>query len=123
MKCMSINKTNFFYALYEGKNPISTEDEYGNPLETGEYEVIYSVPSPCKGNISPARGEATTRQFGDSESYDKVIAIDDVHCPICESSILWVDSLDTTKPHNYVVKGVAKSLNSVSYAIEKVNLS
>lgn len=119
MRTLERNKQPFFYALYEKKQPLM--DEYGN--ETSEYEVIYSTPLPYKANISPARGEATTRQFGDSEDYDKIIVIDDVNCPICESSILWVDSLDTAKPHDYIVRKVAKSINSVSYAIMRVNLS
>lgn len=123
MKCLKRNKRPFSYALYEGVRPGYAEDEYGNQLETGEPEVIYSAPIPYKANISPAQGEAVTQQFGDTEIYDKVIVVDDTHCPICKSSILWVDSLDTAKAHDYVVKKVAKSLNSISYAISKVSLS
>lgn len=119
MKCMSINKIGFLYALYEDKQPLL--DEYGN--ETGEYEVVYSAPLPYEANISPAQGEATTRQFGDSENYDKVIVIDDANCPVCESSILWVDNLDTSKAHDYIVRKVARSLNSIAYAISKVSVS
>jgi hypothetical protein len=71
-----------------------------------------------------------TRQFGDSESYDKVIVLDDANTPIDEYSILWVDTLpllngdgSTDTPHNYVVKKVAKSLNSgVTIAISKVSV-
>lgn len=104
------------------------KDEYGNT--SGEYEVIYSNPVKCKGNISSAQGEVQNRQFGDSESYDKVIALSNVDVPIDEHSILWVDTLPsldsngaTETPYDYIVKKVARSLNSVSVAINKVDVN
>lgn len=119
MRLLERNLSPFAYALYLGKQPIVDE----NGFETGEYEVTYSDPVTIKANISPARGEASTRQFGDSENYDKVIVTDNVALPIDINSILWVDSLDTSKPHDYIVRKVAKSLNSVSYAVQKVDVS
>lgn len=89
------------------------------------------------GNISAAKGESSTRQFGEDESYDKVI----VHCnpklEIDEYSVLWIDRMpvrdrtgnlaldedgNETTPHDYIVKRVARSINSVSVAISKVNV-
>ena len=100
-------------------------DGYGNV--TGEYKVSYSEPIKKFGNISAAQGEMESRQFGESESYDKVIVLDDINAPIDEHSILWVDTLPhlnedgtTDTPHDYIVKKVAKSLNGVSIAIRKV---
>ena len=122
MRCMTRNKTAFHYALYTGQTEIV--DEYGNA--TGEYSVAYSTPIKAFGNVSAAQGEMQTQQFGVSESYDKVIVIDDADSPIDEYSILWVDtppdlsSGDTVTPHDYVVKKVARSLNTVSIAIKKV---
>lgn len=125
MRCLLRNMRDFYYALYEGK--VEIEDEYGN--KTGEYEVVYSKPIKCKGNISAAQGEVQNRQFGDSESYDKVITLGNVNIPIDEYSILWVDTLPvikedgtTSTPHDYIVKKNARSLNSVSLAISKVNV-
>ena len=104
------------------------KDEYGN--NSGEYEVIYTNPVRCRGNVSSAQGEVQTRQFGDSESYDKVIVLDNIDIPIDEYSILWVDTLPiinddgtTDTPHDYIVKKVARSLNSVSIAVSKVNVN
>ena len=123
MRCMVRNKTKFYYASYIGKNPIL--DEYGNM--TGEYEVSYSNPSMSYGNVSATKGEMQNRQFGESESYDKVIVLDDINAPIDEHSVLWVDTLPnlnedgtTDTPYDYVIKCVARSLNAVSIAIEKV---
>lgn len=119
LRTLERNKQIIYYALYEGKEPVL--DEYGN--ETGEYEILYSFPTALRINVSAARGEYSTRQFGDTEKYDKVLMTDDLNVPITETSILWIDSLDTTKPHDYIVKKVAKSLNSVSIAVSKVSVS
>lgn len=134
MKCMSRNKSRFFYALYVTKSPI--KDDYGN--FTGEYDVQHSSPIPFAANISAAKGETTTRQFGESESYDKVIVMDSEAPPIDEYTILWIDTVpqvdedgalaineegEVITPHDYIVKKVARSLNSVSVAISKVKVS
>ena len=126
MRCMNRNKVKFFYALYLDKTPI--KDDYGN--DTGEYEVKHGSPMEFYGNISAAKGETQTRQFGENEIYDKVIVMDENAPPINEYSILWVDSTPTIKedgttetPHDYIVKKVAKSLNVVSVAISKVVVS
>ena len=126
MRCMTRNKSKFYYASYINETAIL--DEYGN--ETGEYAISYSNPIKSLGNISAAQGEIETRQFGVSESYDKVIVLDDRYAPINEHTILWVDTLphlnedgSTDTPHDYVVKRVARSLNGVSIAIRKVSVS
>ena len=125
MRGLVRNKSKFYYASYKDQTEII--DEYGNA--TGEYEVTYSTPIECKGNISAAQGEMQSRQFGESESYDKVIVLDDINAPINEHSILWVDTLPhlnedgtTDTPHDYVIKRVAKSLNGLSIAIQKVRV-
>ncbi len=134
MRCMERNKTDFYYALYTERVPIV--DEYGN--DTGEYDVKHGNPVKSSANISAARGETQTRQFGENVSYDKVIVIDDTASPIDEYSILWIDTIpqleengelavnedgEVITPHDYIVKKVAKSLNSVSYAVSKVSVS
>ena len=126
MRGLLRNKTKFYYALYEKQEEII--DEYGN--KTGQYEIIYGKPVKMFGNISPSVGEVQVREFGESESYDKVIVLDKRDIPIDEYSILWVDTLPllnndgiTETPHDYIVKKVARSLNSVSIAIRKVDVN
>jgi hypothetical protein len=125
MRALHRNKIRIFYANYRGKVPL--KDEYGNL--TGEYEISYTNPIGVCANVSAARGEATTRQFGDDEGYDRVIVLDDPKFPITATSILWIDTLpeiaedgSTETPHDYIVKQVAVSLNSVSIAVSKVNV-
>lgn len=133
MRCLDRNKRSFYYALFIEKRPIM--DEYGN--ETSENEIMYGKPVSCKGNISAARGETATRQFGEDEGYDRVIVLDKPDTPIDEYAVLWVDSTpslteegelttdengEVVTPWDYIVKKVARSLNSVSIAISKVNV-
>ena len=125
MRCMVRNKSTFYYASYTNQTEII--DEYGNA--TGEYDVAYGNPIKMLGNVSAAQGEIQSRQFGESESYDKVIVLDENDAHIDEHSILWVDTLphlnedgSTDTPYDYIVKKVAKSLNGVSIAISKVTV-
>ncbi len=114
------NRTPFYYALYETNLPLVDED--GN--YTGESGTGYSDPVLYKkGNVSSATGVSNTLQFGNLEDYDKVIVTADMACPIDENSILWVDTANTSNPHDYVVKRVSKSLNVISIAIKKVKVS
>ena len=134
MRCMNRNKLRFFYALYVGREPIMNAQ--GRP--SGQHKVIHGNPIEKFANISAAKGETQTRQFGENESYDKVIVMDIDTPSIDEYSILWVDTVpqlnedgslavndkgEVITPHDYVVKKVAKSLNNVSIAISKVTVS
>lgn len=144
MKTLSRNKRPFYYCLYSSQS--AQYDEYGN--ETGEPRIIYGDAVQMYANISQATGQSNTEQFGNLESYDKVIVSDDLNCPIDENSVLFIDKApeygegviigykesqtvlgDPTpiiyKPplFDYIVVRVAKSLNSVSIAVRKVKVS
>lgn len=122
MKALERNKTEIWYALYKG-----TEELKENGFDTGEKKVSYENPESIRANVSAARGEASTRQFGEDIQYDKIIVMEE--CPFDEVSVLWIDKPPvleadgTTKtPHDYIVRGIAKSLNSVSVAVGKVKV-
>ena len=126
MTTLRRNRRPFYYALYGGK--VLLEDDYG--YKTGETVDSYGNPVLCRGNIGIASGETTAQQFGGNESYDKIIVTEKLDLPIDEYSLLWVDTMPTLKqdgstdtPHDYIVRKVAKSLNSVSYGITKVDVN
>lgn len=124
MKTMKRNQVPFWYLLYDKKEGLT--DEWGN--ETGEFAVIYKPAVQMKANVSAATGYAQVEQFGNFAGYDKVIVTDDLSCPIDENSVLFVDkepeyAKDGAPLYDYIVKRVAKSLNSVSYAVSKVSVS
>lgn len=124
MRCMRRNKTKFAYATFEMSTP--HYDEYGNL--TYEQDVTHSKPKFSKANISAARNTSVVQLFGMDINYDKVIVMDKTD--IDENSILWVDRLPvlnddgtTDTPHDYIVRRVSKSLNSVAIAIARVDVS
>lgn len=124
MRTLKRNQRPFCYCLYNEQE--TQYDEYGN--ETGEPRVTYSQPVKMLANISQATGQSNTEQFGNLENYDKVIVTDDLNCPIDENSVLFIDkepeySLDGDPMFDYTVRRVAKSLNSMSIAVRKVNVS
>lgn len=117
MRSLEINKQDIYYASYTGVEPLY--DEYENEIGT---VVTYSTPISYRINVSAAKGEMSTRQFGDSEDYNKVMVTSDMNCPITEGSVLWVDRQDTNASHDYIVKRVARGLNTISIAIAKVDV-
>ena len=124
MKALERNKSLLYYCLYDHKEPILDSDGY----DTGEEKVFYSEPVTMRANVSPATGNTSTEQFGNDIRYDKVIVTDDITCPIDEHSVLFVDKSpeydsDDVPLFDYVVKKVARSLNSVSIAVSKVEVS
>lgn len=130
MRCLARNKQPFYYALFVEKRPFAITDEFGNTTQTGEWQTVYTNPIQAKANISAARGETETRQFGDDLSYDKELVIDDPDFSIDEFSVLWIEkepelseSGHTATPHDYIVKKAARSLNFVRYAISRVDIT
>ena len=122
-------------------------DDYGN--ENGETIPQYADAVKMYANISPATGQNQVEQFGNLDSYDKVIVTCDMSCPIDEDTVLFIDkepeytevrTNEVTESqalfgedevtektyripkYNYIVKRVARSLNSISIAVRKVEV-
>lgn len=119
MRCLERNKRTFYYSLLTGSAP--NENGMGR-------ELVYSDPVQMRANIAPATGTSNVEQFGSDISYHKVIVTDDINCPIDENTLLFIDVQPTKDDddeyvNDYIVKRVAKSLNSVSIAISKVDVS
>lgn len=126
MKCLRKNMRQFWYALYEKDEEITDAD--GN--YTGLYKPVYTSPRLMRANISAARGTTNEQLFGVDISYDKTVATAYVNCPITETSVLWIDNEPlinsdgfTDTPWDYTVSSVAKSINSITYAVKKVDVS
>lgn len=126
MRTLRRNTRPVWYANFDRLEP--TYDEYGN--ETG-YNSVLSEPVQMYVNVSPARGEATARQFGEDLGYDKVLVFSG-ESPVAETSVFWIDNLvdggipeveGENIPHDYIVRKVATSLNSTSLAVQKVDVS
>lgn len=123
MRLMSRNKRAIWYRLFLGTEKVVDEDGY----ETGESHVIYGTPTRMMAVVSSEFGRDQIEMFGDFQRYDKVVTTDDIKCPVTENSVLYVDKgpgeLGAGDDYDYIVKRVSKSLNSISYAISKVDVS
>ncbi len=118
MMCLGLNKRTFYYSLYLGETDIV--DSEGNL--TGGKAKQYSEPVAAEMNVSAAHGDTSVEQFGLNENYSRTIVTDDMNCPIDTDSKLWIE-IPPTEPYNYRVVRVAKSLNSITYAIREVTVS
>ena len=117
MRALNRNKQKIYFANYQSKTAILDDD--GNA--TGEYANVYSTPTMAMVNVSASRGSTNVEFFGTDINYTNTI-VSDKDLGIDENSILWV-GIESTEPHNYIVVSVAKSFNSVMYAIRKVDVS
>ena len=124
MQSLEQNKQTLYYATFSGYTDAT--DTSGN--KTGGKVKTYSDAVQFRANVSAARGTAEVEQFGVNDNYDRTVTTSDLSLPITETSILWIginptDSGGNAVPHNYTVVRVARSLNSVTYAIKKVAVS
>lgn len=122
MRDLERNKQVIWYSTYTGNREQITEDG----KLTGEWKQVYDEPVKMRINVSPARGYAEEDVFGKDLQYDRTMVTCDMTCPIDETSILWIDSEptdgDNAVPHNYIVTRVAKGLDSIVYAVKKVEM-
>ena len=124
MRLMKRNLSPVYYCLYDSEQANVDDDGY----ETGEKQVVYKRPVKLICSVSPAMGYAQVNMFGSLDSYDKVLITDDMRCPIDENSVLFIDkkpefNSEGVPLFDYTVRRVAKSLNTISYAISKVKVS
>lgn len=124
MRLMKRNLSAVYYCQYDSEQPKVDDDGY----ETGEKQVTYKRPVKLMCSVSPATGYAQVNMFGNLESYDKVLVTDDVRCPIDENTVLFIDkkpefNSEGVPLFDYRVRRVAKSINSISYAVSKVTVS
>lgn len=115
MRSLRKNKQTIYYALYEGKQ----ETIDSNGLRTGQWKPSYSNPEELRINVSAARGVSQVEMFGIDTDYSRTMETCDMSCPLSETSVLWI-GVPITEPFNYRISAVAKSLNSITYAIREV---
>lgn len=118
MRSLKRNMQTVYFALYKGKKPFI--DDRGN--RTGESKPEYTKPKKLCVNVSAARGTSDIEQFGMYTEYSKTLVTCDMNCPLDENSVLWI-GISPDRPYNYCISAVAKSLNSITYAVREVNIS
>lgn len=117
MRTLVRNKVKFYYANYIGSTEVIR-----NGLHTGEYEISYTTPVEYYGNISAGSGNSQSELYGLTQGdYDKLIVLEDSTIYLTETSVIWLENDPESESYDYIVKRVARSLNSVTIAIKKVN--
>lgn len=130
MRGLKRNQRQLYYQCYSDHIPVYETDLDGNiitdpitgePLLTGDYTVGYAPPVMFWANVSANRGNSENDPFGVSTNYDKVVCSCDLSLPIDELSQLYIDhKLEDGKGPDYKVVKVARSLNSILYAVEQL---
>lgn len=136
MRTLNRNKQIMKYSLHLGIQPIYKTDDDGNyilnkkgdPIKTGESEVVYSDPTEFRASISFSGGETQVVEFGaDFSSYDACIIVPRDSLPIKEMSLIWrtsvvkmVDGKVDPKSADYVVKRKSPSLNYDKFLLERI---
>ena len=133
MRTMSRNRQTFYEA--ELLEAVMGQDTDGNYTEV---QNEYSIPRERTAVITPASGMSDLQLFGANENYDKVITLNKGETYLKVGSVLWIDTPielavggtlaknedGTLKtPYNYVVVRVSESLNFVTVAIRKVDVT
>lgn len=116
MRDLDINKSTVYYALYIGMT-----EQMVDGLYTGTLVGTYAAPVAIRASVSAARGTSEIDLFGINASYTNTVIVDDIECPISETTRLWIGiTPENNTPHNYEVTAVARSLNHIAYAVKKV---
>lgn len=116
MRDLRRNKQVIWFSL---RNVSAATDEWGNTEDV----KTYGEPIQTRISVSGNKGEASLQAFGVDLEYDREMSTSDLSCPIDEYSHLWLDGRSPDDTHNYVVKAVSRTLNSIRYAIKKVDVS
>lgn len=124
MRSLRKNQQHLYYATYNNKIPIT--DENGD--FTGDEETGYSSPVSFYANISPAKGNSQEEVFGKNLDYSRTVVTCDITLPIDEFSLIWIETKPVLKSDgtadgdsaDYSVVAIARSLNTVVYALKKL---
>ena len=125
MVSLQSNRQKIYYGELTGWQDVYDSEGY----KTGEKKKTYSTPAPFLIYVSPAKGQNAWNPYGIGDEYSNVMSTNDRTCPITENSVLWIgiDPFDqygnVVREHNYIVTRKADGLNSILYAIKKVDVS
>jgi hypothetical protein len=130
MRLLDRNKQTVYWRNFTGKSVITTQDEYGNTLETGEWEKTYGEVKSTRLYVKSAIGMNSAEPYGDFTSKQRTIYALPQDTDINEYSILWVginpqvdENGEPTVPHNFTVDGVSHGLNHIRIAIRQVEVN
>lgn len=131
MRLLNRNKQTVYYRNFVSQSDITTTDEYGNVLETGEKDKSYSEVKSVKAYVKSAIGQNAAEPFGDFTSKKRTIYVMEHECDIDEYSLIWVgidpgvdeQTGEPSTPNNFTVEGVSKGINHLRVLIRAVDVN
>ena len=130
MRLLDRNKQTVYWRNFTGKSVITTVDEYGNTLETGEWDKTYGEVKSTRLYVKSAIGMNSAEPYGDFTSKQRTIYALPQDTDINEYSLLWVgispqvdEHGEPTVPHNFTVDGISHGLNHIRIAIRQVEVN
>lgn len=145
MKALKRNAIPVWYALYLGEEDILDTNEH----PTGERRARYGPLRKMMANVNAGfngrygiNSQSAVEPFGVDRRYDKTLVVADMDCPMDEYSVLIIDRPvhyehgqpvfddgasvyddDGQLVFDHIIIKVDKSINVLSYALKKVNVS
>ena len=116
MRTVKRNKRPVAYAFYNGVTELTDTD--GN--YTGEYAVTYTTPVRALMNVSGGRGQADIALFGLTQTFARTATTEDLETPFNTETVFWVENDPDTKPFDYRVVAVSRTINQVVLALAEV---
>jgi len=96
-----------------GEEPIY--DEWGE--ETGETRNLYEIETTYM-NHTPIEAKVIAEAFGANVKHDRTVYL--AGNPNVErGDVMWLDTLDRTKPPEYTVVDIARTLNGILVGVRK----
>ena len=128
MKLLERNKQTIYYRNFVTSSVITALDEYGNTLETGEINKVYTRIKSVNAYVKSAIGNSSTEPYGDFTDKQRTIYVAP-DTDIDEYAELWIgvdpetdaDGNPTVSP-NFTVSGIARGLNHIRIAVRKVEV-
>lgn len=117
MRILARHERVIYHAPFEGYEPVLDNNGY----ETGEVTLKYGVAKLVRVGVSVATNRNVEYLFGSRVECDLILLTCDTSCPIAEKSALWIDNLDVYGKHDYEVKKIVKSFNTIAIAVSKVS--
>lgn len=121
MRLMARNGRTIYYQLLDSQTPMDDGE-----WKTGEDQYSYKSPVAIEATVSPAEGSASRTAYGTSLNYDRMILIDDMDCPIEETSLIWLETVpeyhdgQLVNKADYMVVRIAKALNHIKVVARKL---
>jgi hypothetical protein len=114
MRPLNRNKSTIYFAQY-----IDSTEILEDGLRTGQFEANYGAPIKYRANVLSDKDQLGYQPYGIEQNFDKILVVEK-NCIINDTSNLWIENLDTTLPHDYIVTAISNSLNGKRIFIAKV---